>query len=164
MRFNTVLGYAILREMAMADLTSVLAIEHRSQTHPWKKSHFIASIQAPAHCARVLVDEKISSHILGYYIFSTAADEAELLNIAIRPEIRGQGLGGQLLRYLCEQFDQRVEMLFLEVNESNIPAISLYCSVGFNEIGKYQGYYPARGKIQQKTEDALIFAKQLASY
>jgi ribosomal-protein-alanine N-acetyltransferase len=157
MRFHTTSGPGILREMEITDLPSVLVIERQSQTYPWKSTDFISSIQARAHHVRVLVNEENLNDIFGYYIYSTASDEAELLNITIRSEIRNQGLGKQLLQYLCAQLDKNIGMVFLEVRESNAPAIALYCSAGFDEIGKYFNYYSSQGA----KEDALILAKQL---
>lgn len=157
MLLHTVFGPAVLREMKIVDLPSVLAIEHQSQMHPWEKAHFISSIQAPSHHAQILVHEKKSIGVLGYYVCSTAMDEAEILNIAIAPKMRGQHLGKQLLQHLCKQFDENIHTVFLEVRESNSPAIALYRSTGFNDVGKRLNYYPH----QQTREDAIIFAKQL---
>ncbi len=151
-----------LREMYLEDLSDILAIEQVTHSHPWKESHFISSINSSHQCR--VVSQK--SEIVAYIITSTAADEAELLNITVAPEFQRQGIARQLLQLVCELFNSDVHKniytLFLEVRESNLPAISLYEGLGFNEVGVRPNYYPAeKSTSKNNREDAIIMAKSL---
>lgn len=82
----------------------------------------------------------------GFALTRVAADEAELLLIAVHPEARGHGLGSRLIQAVAEGARKRgAERLFLEVRENN-PAISLYLAQGFRKVGIRPGYY--RGSDQ----------------
>ncbi len=143
-----------VRNMQLSDLASVLQIEQQVHSHPWSLAQFTSSIESSHHC-RVL---ERSSNILGYVITSTAADEAELLNIAIAPGEQRKGLGEALLEYACQSFNNTIASFFLEVRVSNVGAIALYHKLGFNEVGHRPNYYPLDSHSR---EDALIMAKVL---
>ena len=71
---------------------------------------------------------------------------------------RSRGLGRELLRALVRLAgDRGAQRVFLEVRPSNTPALALYHSEGFNEIGRRPRYYPAA----QGREDALVMAIEL---
>jgi ribosomal-protein-alanine N-acetyltransferase len=66
-----------------------------------------------------------------------AEDESELLTIAVDPKSRGRGLGRALLAAAFSDLAMSpVKTMFLEVDETNTPAIALYRGFGFTEIGK----------------------------
>lgn len=95
---------------------------------------------------------KFGETLLGYCIFMTAADEGEILRIAVDKKLRGAGLGKKLLSaVLCEMKEDGTNEVFLEVRSTNQGAIALYKSVGFEEIGIRKGYYRDNG------EDARLF-------
>lgn len=143
-----------LRVMEAHDIDAVLRIEQQSQTHPWSSSHFLSSIESSHHCHVLLKQDSI----VGFIITSTAADEAELLNIAVAPKELGKGLGSALIEFACDYFNDTINTFFLEVRESNIPALALYHKLGFNEVGRRRDYYPAQN---QQREDAILMAKTL---
>jgi ribosomal-protein-alanine N-acetyltransferase len=71
-----------------------------------------------------------------------AADEAELLLFAIRPDRRRQGIGRAMLENVLEAGRERgARRIFLEVRATNEAALSLYRSFGFRQTGLRQGYY-----------------------
>jgi len=96
--------------------------------------------------------------LIGYGVLSIAADEAHVLNICIDPLAQSRGLGRQLLRALVQLAGNRgAQRVFLEVRPSNTPALALYHSEGFNEIGRRPRDYPAA----QGREDAVVMAIEL---
>ena len=101
---------------------------------------------------------KCNDNIVAYAITSTAADEAELLNIVVAPNEQRKGLGRLLLNHMTGMFDDSIHTLFLEVRASNIGAIALYHSLDFNEVGIRPNYYPS----QHGREDAIIMAQSLS--
>ena len=95
---------------------------------------------------------KFAETLLGYCIFMTAADEGEILRIAVDKKLRGAGLGKKLLSSVIHEMkEEGINEVFLEVRSGNESAIALYKSVGFEEIGIRKGYYRDNG------EDAKLF-------
>lgn len=70
-------------------------------------------------------------------------EEAELLNLAVEPSARGQGVASALLNRLCQTATGEI---FLEVAESNAPAIGLYRKFGWTTVSTRKGYY-TNGRI-----------------
>jgi ribosomal-protein-alanine N-acetyltransferase len=82
----------------------------------------------------------------GFILSRVAADEAEILTIALDPAIRGRGLSARLLAHHLPALQRRgVARLFLEVEEGNTPAERLYRSAGFVAVGAREGYYAKPG-------------------
>ena len=89
-----------------------------------------------------------------------AADEAEILSIAVAGARRGRGLAGKLLSlHLRRLAALSARAVFLEVDEHNIPAIRLYDRAGFHEISRRPNYYPNAGA---KAAAALVLRRDLA--
>lgn len=79
---------------------------------------------------------------LGFIIIRTVAGEAEVLTIAVHPRSRGRGVGKKLMQEaIFRLYSDRCECLFLEVDSANDPAVLLYKSLGFRQIGERKGYY-----------------------
>ena len=79
----------------------------------------------------------------GFVLFRVAADEAEILTLAVRPDQRRRGIGRALLDAAAESAARSgARSLFLEVAEDNEPASRLYTSAGFQEVGRRPRYYP----------------------
>lgn len=143
-----------LRKMRLSDLPSVLAIENANYQFPWSEGVFKDCFKAGYSC---WVCEE-SDKILGFSIVSLAVGEAHILNINVAPAEQNQGIGRKMLQNLIEVArGKKTETVFLEVRPSNLPAIYLYNSMGFNEIGIRKGYYPA----ENGREDALMLALEL---
>lgn len=147
-------GLPRIRVMQTDDLDAVYAIETRAYSHPWTLGIMRDCLKVGYNCCVYEADEGI----VGYGIMSIAAGEAHVLNLCVDPARQGQGLGRKIFSHQLDWARRHnVDTLFLEVRESNQPAIALYGSLGFNEIGRRNGYYPAaKGR-----EDALLFAKTL---
>lgn len=143
-----------LRLMTEADVQSVMQIEKIAYPFPWTEGNLRDCLKSNYY-ACVLED---GSDMRGYALMSMAAGEAHVLNLCIHPDQQGKGLGRALLHSL-EQTARanKVEMLLLEVRASNRRAIELYESMGFNELGCRENYYPNH----KGREDALILAQQL---
>lgn len=80
--------------------------------------------------------------IVGFVMVRIAADEAEILTIAVSRSRRGNGFGRLLMEEALRRlYRERVATCFLEVNHDNRPAVALYRSLGFEEVGTRKGYY-----------------------
>lgn len=78
----------------------------------------------------------------GFVVARLVLDEAEILTIAVAPVAQRKGLGHALMdATLRHLHNARASMLFLEVDELNIPALALYRRLGFKQVGNRPGYY-----------------------
>jgi ribosomal-protein-alanine N-acetyltransferase len=90
----------------------------------------------------------------GFILGRRTADEAEILNLAVRAEYRRQGEGRALLQELLRRFAKSgVSRVFLEVRETNRGAMAFYEREGFRLTGRREGYY------QDPREAALVYEK-----
>ena len=78
-----------------------------------------------------------SEEIIGYIYYSDIYDRIEIIEFEIKDEKRKQGYGEQLLNVLINEN----KPITLEVNKENIPAVSLYKKLGFNQVAIRKGYY-----------------------
>ena len=142
------------RPMEVSDLDRVLVNERRGYTHPWSEGIFRDCIRSKYEC---WVLEYVG-RLIGHGILSVAAGEAHLLNVCIHPDQQGNGLGRQLVGFMieCARLN-KAQRVFLEVRPSNLVAYKLYESIGFNEIGIRENYYPS----YVGREDALVLGKEL---
>lgn len=82
----------------------------------------------------------------GFIMSRLAADEAEILSVAVARSQQGRGLARQLLNlHLRRLAGLGVSTVFLEVDEHNAPAIKLYSRAGFREVSRRPNYYPQAG-------------------
>ena len=154
--FSEVPADANLRPMLESDLGSVMNVEKASYPHPWEEKVMRDCLRASHYHGWVF---EIDGVVRGYLFLSVVAGEMHILNICIHPDIQGQGWGRTVLQRSFElaTTEYQANMCFLEVRPSNVAALSLYQSEGFNEIGVRKNYYPAsRGR-----EDALVMAKSI---
>lgn len=131
----------VLQPMTAASLDEVLEVEKRAYDIPWKRTGFEDCIAARNDCWIICLGP---DHI-GHCIVSYVLDEAHLLNICVDPSYKRKGFGAEALSQLIQIAKRKNSaFFFLEVRESNTPAINLYHSAGFNEVGIRKGYYPAK--------------------
>ncbi|KPK55745.1 MAG: ribosomal-protein-alanine acetyltransferase [Thiotrichales bacterium SG8_50] len=143
-----------LRPMTAADLDAVMEIEAQAYPFPWTLGIFRDCLHV-GYCCWVYSQ---GEDILAYGVMSIAAGESHLLNLCVRADARRTGLGTTMLRHLVNLARKHgADVALLEVRPSNVAAVDLYRSVGFNEVGIRKNYYPA----DKGREDALVMARQL---
>ncbi len=141
-----------LRPMRQEDLAGVMAIEQAVYAFPWTPGIFQDCLRV-GYCCWLLEAER---KVIGYGVMSVVIDESHILNLCIHPDWQGRGLGRKLLQRLLGIARQHgAETAFLEVRESNRSALALYTRLGFVEVGRRRGYYPAEGDGR---EDALVMS------
>lgn len=143
----------VLRPLTEDDLPRVEEIENDSFTVPWSMRTFRQLLArddadaAGAECDGLLV---------GYSVFWSVLDQAELGDIAVDADFRGRGIGSMLLRDTFRRAAARgIRRLFLEVRVSNVDAHRLYERHGFTSVGRRRRYY------RRPVEDALVMLKHL---
>ena len=93
--------------------------------------------------------------VVGYVGSQSVLDGADMMNIAVHPQYRKQGIAQRLILELISLLQDRgVKSLALEVRSSNKPAICLYQKLGFVQVGCRPGYY------RNPKEDAFILRKE----
>jgi len=103
---------------------------------------------------------RLGRSVIGFAVSRMAADEAEILSIAVAPGHRGRGLSRDLLRtHLGHLAGRGVRTVFLEVEENNIPARRLYDRAGFAVAGRRERYYREAGG---KELNALVMRRDLS--
>jgi ribosomal-protein-alanine N-acetyltransferase len=137
------------RAMMPGDVPAVAAVERTAYAFPWSEGIFRDCLRVGYLC-RVA---DVEGEIVAYGIVAMGAGEAHILNLCVRPDLRGRSIGRQMLMLLLERSRQAgMTDTFLEVRPSNLHAIALYQSVGFVQVGVRKGYYQAEGG----REDALV--------
>jgi len=127
-------------------------------SHPWSISEFESMIASePIYGAAALEEGK--PRLLGFVLTRRAADEAEILTIAVDKSVRKRGIGREMLDHQADQLRRAgVRKLFLEVEEGNAAARRLYERYGFAQVGQRQGYYRT---LEGIPANALILACDL---
>jgi ribosomal-protein-alanine N-acetyltransferase len=134
-----------IRAARTADLAGIAAIEAASFPDPWSMR------QLGAHLADLFLVAEEGEALAGYLVAIVTGPEAEILNVAIAPGRRGQGIGGTLLGAALDELGTRgVRAVYLEVRASNAAALRLYAGRGFREAGRRRGYY------DHPREDAIV--------
>jgi ribosomal-protein-alanine N-acetyltransferase len=124
----------------------------------WPREDFAAYL-ADQHVTPTYIACDARHRIAGFAMLRLAADDAELMTIAVDPKWRGKGIGAALLRAAFEDLLMSpAKKLFLEVAADNPAAIALYRKQGFAEIGRREGYF-ARANGQPAT--ALVMSRNL---
>lgn len=101
----------------------------------------------------------LGSRLAGFILSRRAADEAEILSVAVTDARRGRGIARRLLGlHLGRLAGLGVRSVFLEVDENNVPALRLYRRAGFREVGRRPNYYPG---ADGKPATALVLRRDL---
>ncbi|RUO51801.1 ribosomal protein S18-alanine N-acetyltransferase [Pseudidiomarina homiensis] len=128
----------------------MLAIEQASHVVPWSERTLESCFQADYRVYGWFAgSEKV---LQGFYIAHLVCDELTLMNIAVHPDLQGQGIGRLLMQHLLTLATQEHASIWLEVRASNRPAQALYLSVGFSEVGRRPDYYA----VANGREDAVV--------
>jgi ribosomal-protein-alanine N-acetyltransferase len=146
-----------LAPMTLDDLDDVLGIEKASFHTPWSRGAFRYEL-TQNRVARSLVVRAGGGELLGYLCLWEIGHEIHITNLAVHPRHRRRGAARMLLGAVLEDARKKhVELVFLEVRPTNVEALSLYESLGFQVIGRRKGYYFDTG------EDALVMEARLAA-
>jgi ribosomal-protein-alanine N-acetyltransferase len=128
--------------MTGQDLDEVLDIERGSFPEPWSRGMFLHELKLPFSTSIVVRAADPPHALLGYVCWWLIGDELQILNLAVHPERRQQGIGRALVELALRAAQERhVGTVTLEVRRDNGSAIALYHSFGFMEHGVRRHYY-----------------------
>lgn len=147
------------------DLDAILSLDRKTDTAPhWQPEHYALLLEGPGpqrngilgvavlqqNNSSIDVTDDVIGFIAGHRLF----DEAELESIVVNDMYRRQGIAHKLVDWFTSI--AKVATIHLEVRPSNLPALELYKSLGFNVYAKRPGYYSS------PTEDALLLKRKFS--
>jgi [ribosomal protein S18]-alanine N-acetyltransferase len=138
------------------DAATFAAIHAASFNRGWSEQEFEQLLTD-----RSVIADRVTRgrKVLGFILSRRAADEAEILSVAIARAARGEGLARRLLDlHLRRLAGLRLRAVFLEVEEDNVPARKLYARAGFEEAGRRPDYY-VQGRARPAA--ALVLRRDL---
>ncbi len=145
---NTEYTVAVLGAESLVELSE--AEKRCFPEDPWSAGMLADTLENDRSTVIGVYNRQLSK-LCAYGVLYTAADEADVANIAVMPENRGCGVGYSLLSKMVEfSRNAGANRIFLEVRESNLAAVRLYEKSGFVKIGKRRNYYT------NPREDAII--------
>ena len=138
--------------MTKEHVQQVADLEKQCFSLPWSLDSISNEVDNPLSLWVVAVD---GGTVVGYVGSQSVLGEADMMNLAVLHSHRRQGIGRELVMALVRKLEENgVHCLTLEVRASNLPAVELYGSLGFVQVGKRPNYYTA------PKEDALILRKE----
>jgi len=135
-----------VRRLAYSDLPAVISVERRSFPAPWSLAMFVLELSKPSGICLAATDGDV---LAGYLVCSRYDRVWHLMNVAVAPERRRQGIASRLISQLIAEAGDQLPFT-LEVRVSNRDAIAMYEKLGFRSAGVRPRYYQDNG------EDALI--------
>ena len=139
--------------MTREHIPQIAELEQACFSDPWSDRSFLSELENPLSLWLVALDGEAVAGDAGA---QAVLDEADVMNVAVRPEDRRRGIARALLLELEQRLAERgVQTLALEVRASNEAAIALYEGLDFEQAGLRKNYY------FHPKEDALILKKQV---
>ena len=141
-----------IRPLSLADLPAIERIERRSYPTPWSRTMFAGELSKPSSLCFGAYENDL---LRAYLIVARYVDAWHVMNVAVDPAARRQGIARALLENLfAETADDATRGYTLEVRVSNAEAIRVYERLGFVSTGIRRGYYT------DNREDALIMWRE----
>ena len=141
-----------LMEMKAEHVPQVAQLEKICFADPWSELSISLELTNVWSYWLVALD---GDTVVGYVGSQSSIDEADIMNVAVHPDYRRQGIAEKLINTLVADLKKRgCHALLLEVRVSNTPAVTLYEKLGFAQVGCRKNYY------RNPKEDALILRKE----
>ena len=142
----------IIKNMTAAEVSKVANLEKICFNDPWSERSVASELDNALSLWLVAME---GDALAGYVGSQTVMGETDMMNIAVAPEFRRQGIAEKLVEALVDALKAREShCLTLEVRSSNEPAKSLYEKLDFQQVGLRKNYY------RNPKEDALILRKE----
>ena len=141
-----------IKKAEQCHVPQIAEIERNYIPQPWSEAAFAAALDdEKAVTLAAFGGDVLCGFITGVYLLDTA----DIYSVAVSADYRGKGIGKRLLEEFFDQLPEDVKNVGLEVRESNIPAIKLYESFGFERVGLRKNFY------QDPRENAVLMTKKL---
>jgi ribosomal-protein-alanine N-acetyltransferase len=141
-----------ITKMTEAHIGQIAELEKICFNDPWSENSIASELSNRLSCWLVAIED---GKVIGYLGSQTVLGETDMMNIAVHPDYRKNGIASNLIGELISTLmEQGSHSLMLEVRESNEPAKSLYLKLGFEVVGVRKNYY------RNPKENALILRKE----
>ena len=141
-----------IKRMNESHVQQIAALEKICFSQPWSENSIASELKNPLS---VWLVAEANGALAGYIGSQSVLGESDVMNVAVSPDYRRQGIGEALVLALVEELKKLGNhCLSLEVRLSNLPARTLYEKLGFLEVGRRPNYY------RNPKEDALILRKE----
>ena len=138
--------------MTAAHVAQVAALETLCFSDPWSENSVASELNNVLSLWLVALDGET---VVGYVGSQSVLGESDMMNVAVHPDYRRQGIAEKLVNELAAALKKRGNhCLSLEVRASNEPAQKLYEKLGFRQVGRRPNYY------RNPKEDACILRKE----
>lgn len=139
------------QKMKADHVDGVAELEKLCFSDPWSRQSVESELNNPLSLWVVAVEENA---VVGYVGSQSVLGESDMMNLAVRPDRRRQGIAEALVEFLISELSAKGNYaLLLEVRASNAPAIALYQKLGFGQVGLRKNYY------RNPKEDAIIMKR-----
>ena len=138
-----------IKKFSTEYVSDVAEIEKSCFSNPWNET--VLEGELKNDCSHIYVAVE-NGQAVGYAMLYIVCGEADIIRVAVLPEYRRQGIAEKLLLKSFEV--NETNEVFLDVRESNAPAIKLYQSLGFVDTGVRKDYY------SNPTENAILMKKE----
>ena len=143
----------MITNMTSTHVSQVAELEKICFSDPWSERSVASELENPLSLWLVAQE---GERVAGYIGSQSVMGESDMMNLAVSPDYRRQGIGEALVNALAADLKAAGNTcLTLEVRVSNAPAIALYEKLGFVQVGRRPNYY------HNPKEDALILKKTL---
>ena len=141
-----------ITKMTNVHVLQIAELEKLCFNDPWSEKSIASELNNRLSCWLVALD---GDSVVGYVGSQTVLGETDMMNIAVHPDYRKQGVATDLIQSLIDALSkQGSHSLMLEVRQTNEPAKRLYESLGFETVGIRKNYY------RNPRENALILRKE----
>lgn len=141
-----------IERMNDSHVSQIAALEKQCFSDPWSEKSVASELQNPLSLWLVAMEGEA---LAGYVGSQSVMGESDVMNVAVAPQFRRQGIGQALINTLVQELVQKGNYaLSLEVRVSNEPARAFYAKLGFTQAGRRPNYY------RNPKEDALILRKE----
>lgn len=137
-----------IKKLTSEYVSAVAEIEKSCFSNPWDETAITAELDN--HCSEIYIAVD-NGRTAGYANIYTVLDEMDIVRVAVLPEFRRRGVATEILNTVLAEKQGTV---YLDVRESNHPAISLYKSLGFVDTGVRKNYYT------NPTENAILMKRE----
>lgn len=148
------MGSWVIEPLTHGDIDDVLALEEAAFTNPWTRTMYLAELEnsGVSYC---FLARDADRRAVGFCSFWRVLDELHINNLAVRPDLRGNGVGSMLLAFVLKKGEELgARRATLEVRRSNEAAKVLYERFGFSVAGVRPAYY------SKPVEDALVLWRE----
>ncbi|WP_011583225.1 MULTISPECIES: ribosomal protein S18-alanine N-acetyltransferase [Chelativorans] len=150
----------VVRPLEIADCRFLAMLHEEDFVRPWTDGEFESLLSQDTVFGFAAIEEGVpGGKPCGFVLARRAAGEAEILTVTVARALRRRGIGRMLMDAVLRTLHaERVEALFLEVDENNAPAITLYRRLGFRQVGHRPDYYRDASARQS---NALVMRRDL---